>query len=79
MSFVGEGVWTLAISHKHGIDTTVHASIEGARDWLMDWCKEWWMPEFGEQPLTTDELIDRYFEEMEDREWYELNETQVLP
>jgi hypothetical protein len=35
-------VWVLEISHRHGVDVTVHATEEAARGALVNYCLDWW-------------------------------------
>lgn len=69
-------VWVLTITHKHGDNKTVHLSAKAADDELRSYVTEWWGQEFGDdEPMPEDGAIDDYFEKMEGREGYEIDET----
>lgn len=61
-------VWILVIDHKHGTTSRVFATAELAEKALLEWCKEWWLPEFGGAPMPDDDiLVEDYFERMANR------------
>ena len=79
---MGDIVWVLTIEHRHGHDTSVHQSEDGARNWLAEYVREWWNDGGwldDEQPPEDDsEAIDLYFEKVGD-EYYSLDQCAVLP
>lgn len=57
-------VYVLTISHRHGVNVTVHKTAEGARAKLLEYVREEWAGEMeGEViPTDSDEAIDAYFD-----------------
>lgn len=77
-------VWVLQINHRHGTDTFVHRTAEGANDELFDYVKMWWseaVSRYGElpeaMPQDRDEAVNEYFESMQDVESYTLEQSSV--
>jgi len=70
-------VTVLTIHHRHGCDASVHNSPERAYEALVDYAKRDWVDEIPDIEVPDDDsaLIDRYFEEMEGREYYDLYEN----
>lgn len=71
-------VWVLAIDHRHGTNLTVHRSEEGACASLLAYVQDNWTQELGQavQPNDEDELIETYFERVED-ESYTIEPAEV--
>ncbi|MBU8838953.1 MULTISPECIES: hypothetical protein [Mycobacteriaceae] len=84
-------VWVLSIHHRHGEDTTVHASEPAARDALAGYVVQCWPEVAGteysgsdgqlrrvpqELPADPDQAIATYFEASPD-EWFDLQQQQV--
>jgi hypothetical protein len=79
-------VHTLTIDNKHGTDTRVFRSAEGARRALAAWAREWY-PEDAHywnniiqadfNLLPDDAAIECYFEFMGDDESYCLDEAKL--
>ena len=69
-------LYTLTIDHKHGTDTRVFRTEEGAHAALASWAREWWPVEVGRwrdeddncptqeqfDALPDNEAISEYFE-----------------
>lgn len=77
-------VWILHISHRHGDGYWAFGSEQLALNELVSWCREWWPVEFGEDepiPATDDELIEQYFDKMQDNarsETYSIEEVPLI-
>jgi hypothetical protein len=73
-------VYVVTIEHRHGIDTYVCATNEGAWKQLHDYVKEWWESEAvpGEIPEHPPEAVRDYFDHVE-TEFYGLEETLLRP
>lgn len=84
-------VWVLSIHHRHGEDTTVHASESAARDALAGYVVQCWPEVAGteysgsdgqlrrvpqELPADPGQAIATYFEASPD-EWFDLQQQQV--
>lgn len=80
-------VWFLSIEHKHGSDTTIHASEAGARACLATYCREWWeevAPEDADgepmsPPEQDDDVIRAYFDGDDAHECFTLEALEVQP
>lgn len=84
-------VFLVVVHHKHGEDTYINATRDGATDALYEYAVSWWGDAFdreGDPPAptvdSTDdkwEAITAYFERMEEcgDEWYEFGEWEVGP
>lgn len=79
-------VWVLTVDHRHGRDTWVHATEEGAFGHLADYVSDWWTELVGrndrvelpdEAPADTREAINTYFETVGD-EYYDIESKEVL-
>ena len=76
-------VWFLLINHRHGVDITIHATQDSAYAGLVQYCRDEWENEFADAnppatpPEDDDELIDQYFENVDD-ETYEIDYRPVL-
>lgn len=74
-------VWLLHITHRFGTDTTACASEDAAQRALYDYVCQWW----GDNPADVPEAppadqgaaIAMYFEGMEDREGYCIEQQHV--
>lgn len=76
---VGAEVWVLVIEHRHGTNTYVFQTKEGAYAGLAGYCDEWWHHEQARTgadddfepavPEDNDELIRRYFELADDESY----------
>lgn len=80
-------VWVLTIDHRHGQDTWVHLTEDGARGTLVNYVCEWWSELTGrnahadlpeQAPADDQEAINTYFEWVGD-EYYNIEKTTVLP
>ena len=84
-------VWVLSIHHRHGEDTTVHASESAAHGALLGYVAQWWLEVAGteysgsdgqlrhapqELPVDADVAIATYFEASPD-EWFDLQQHEV--
>jgi hypothetical protein len=73
-------VYVLEIEHRHGNDITVYHSREAAEDSLLEYVKSYWELEIEddvEKPEDDAELVDAYFEEM-DNEFYNIECVAVV-
>jgi len=84
-------VWLLSVHHRHGDDTTAHASQAAALDALVGYVVQFW-PEVADRdylaaagdrrraplevPADAEVAVETYFEAHQG-EWYELREQQV--
>jgi hypothetical protein len=64
----------LVISHRHGVDITLHPSVEDARIALAGFARRWWHetdggPGVAGPPDDDDEAIGTYFEHQEDESY----------
>lgn len=68
---VGEQLFVLWISHRHGTDTSIHASQDGASASLRGYIEQWWEQEVGDEPIPadTDEAAEIYFERSYNEDW----------
>jgi len=72
-------VFVLVITHRHGVNVSVHASEGAAITTLHDYARSWWHePCAGVPPDagTPQAVIDTYFDAVAD-EWYSLTECPV--
>lgn len=74
---IQEQVFVLTITHRHGTDTGVYRTREGAYTSLASYCRSWWN-EVSTKPVPAQDqdgeepLIAEYFERQEGNESYEL-------
>lgn len=61
-------VHTLSITHRHGVNLTVHPSRADLDATLDAYVKEWWKDEMGDEPMPSDraDAYDMYFDHVED-------------
>lgn len=66
-------VWVLAISHRHGMNFSVHQTEAEAKDEALAYVEEWWPKEFRNltMPSDPDAAVAEYFERMES-EWCQI-------
>jgi len=70
-------VYLLTISHRHGVDTTVHETQTSADTALDRYCRDWWH-EISDQPYPEDGTgIDAYFFATMDGESYDITGTPI--
>ena len=80
-----KNVWVLVIDHEHGTNISAHATEDGAKYALYEYCREWWDDAISEQygklaDLSRDAAIDAYFDchnTCLDSEWYILEESKI--
>lgn len=83
-------VQALVVTHRHGEDLTLHATVEGAMENLREYVGTWWSEAVGRSvgssdPLPEDmpddlhEAIEAYFSAMEDDEGWSLSSLTVGP
>lgn len=74
-------IHVLSITHKHGVNVTVHKTADGAAAKLAEYVREEWAAEIDDVPaLHNDDLaITFYFERLQDREWYDITELELQP
>ncbi len=75
-------VWVLHITHKHGEDITVYSSFDLALSAAAEFAEEWWGDVWNEtnttkKPKDKQEMVDLYFDKMQDSEWYSIEESVV--
>lgn len=74
-------VWILRIDHRHGDNSSVHRSQEGAYAALAAYVRTQWedeMPKDEQLPSTPDEAVDAYFARMNERdEFYSVEQTEL--
>ena len=72
-------VWVITVEHRHGSDTWVRKSENGAISSLAAYVSEWWS-ETGQSDMPTDaaEAIEKYFALVSD-EFYSLEQFEVQP
>lgn len=61
-----ETVHLTVVHHKHGINSYVNRTQEGADQTLADYCREWWNQWFDDgdlPPKSNEEVIEKYFGE----------------
>ena len=64
------------ITHKHGTNVYASKTIENVKKQVVEYCKEWWDDEVGDQeedfpiPEKADDIINEYFKE-ENAGWKE--------
>lgn len=66
---IGSDVFVTVIEHKHGTDLKVHADHDNAMEQVLAYVNEWWeveAPSDVERPQERDELIETYFEVVDD-------------
>lgn len=70
-------VYILTISHRHGVDTTVHDNETSANETLDQYCRDWWH-EISDQPYPEDGTgIPTYFFANQDNESYDIITTPI--
>jgi len=74
-------VWVLTITYKHGTDSTVHRTEEGALNELDQYCQLYWSDFCNEEPIpdTQEERCHLYFSKAEGEDLYDLSEREVKP
>jgi hypothetical protein len=83
---MGDVVWILAYTHRHGDDITVHRTQESAFIALSEICDEYWDeaveraedPESITKPSDRQQKIDLYFDLMRDDEFWSIDFRDVL-
>lgn len=74
-----ETVWLLTIDHRHGTDTFVHKTEDGAKATLVCYVEDWWSEQCGDLEIPDDDVaITAYFDAAGD-EYYSLEERTVMP
>jgi hypothetical protein len=71
-------VYLLRVDHRHGVNSTIHATYESGKRGLLDYVKHSWEWELDNAPMPDDgdETIAKYFELVED-ELYTLDQLLV--
>jgi len=80
-------IWILTIEHDNDRDMYAFISREGARQGLFRFVDAWWDTECEDvkRPLNKDGSIDedlmieQYFDHLEGREWYLIEEVTLSP
>jgi hypothetical protein len=67
-------VFVVVISHREGMDVTVHQSHTKARDYLADYCRERWSSD-DPPPDDPEEAIIHYFEDKD--EYWTIRECAI--
>ena len=72
-------VWIVSITHHQGNDITAHTTEAGARQYLADYCREWWHELEGiSMPSSEADIIREWFVERPN-EIYSLFRTWLRP
>lgn len=60
VSIVGQPVWLVEISHRHGRDVTVYASAKAADDAVAGYVDSFWLDEMGKakRPRSDQKMVD---------------------
>ena len=61
-------VYVAIYEHRHGTDVRVFADEDQAMCWRTDLAKEWWSDAFEDDPPPDDEIGEKYFERMLERD-----------
>lgn len=74
---IGDTVHVVTIEHRHGLDTSVHATHDGACKRLYDWVNYEWDEEMRDaqggvlaRPKDPEEMVEMYFEYVDSETYY---------
>jgi hypothetical protein len=62
-------VYVLTVTHRHGVNVTLHGSRELAHAQLGKYIDDGWDPEWPDQPLDTMEAVAMFFDRTPDEHW----------
>jgi hypothetical protein len=80
MSIAGTKIHVARWEHRHGVDTLLYSSAEGAAKWRQEIAAEWWETEMKGQtmPVDPEAAAEEYFNTMMERdEFFTVEECVV--
>lgn len=82
ISFGDETYTVLITDHSDGQTVTIHRTLEGAKAALIEYVREYWQKEVGDDDPIPDDpttAIRAYFEATEDEDYTIVEDVEVLP
>ena len=75
------GVWVLSITHRYGVNITVHRTLDGANTALYTYCDSEWDSDYDTEespkPREHDKLVCAYFDNTGGDEYYTIESAEL--